>query len=359
MTLLTAWTGPIPLASTRKSFFLDFFYHPTKRQVAKIYLTILQKVFGLKIIGITGSFGKTTTKDILYSLLSRHSETIAARDNIDPIYNIPSTIFRARPATRFLILEMGIEHIGEMNFYNWLAPIDIAIITGIGLAHTQYLRDIETIVAEKSLIGKHAKQTFVSRDDQNIKVVTHGKIVRVAPEKDLHLPFLGDHFKTDASLAIAVAKFLGKDQSEIDAELRQLIPTSQRMFLIKHSSGALIIDDSYNANPSAVLASLTTLFDLARKKKRSPVFVFGQMNELGKYEKESHKKIGRFLKINHLKHLLTLGPATKYTIETAGVGDRSGLISELKKKFMPFLDRRYCLLIKGSRSWHLEDLLRS
>lgn len=359
MTLLTAWTGPIPIASTRKSFFLDSIYHPAKRHLARIYLTILRKVFDLKVIGITGSFGKTTTKDILYAILSCHSETIAARDNIDPVYNIPSTIFRARPTTRFLILEMGIEHLGEMNFYNWLAPVDIAIITGIGLAHTQYLKDIETIAVEKSLIGKYAKQTFINRDDQHIKVTTRGKIVQVAPEKNLYLPILGDHFKVNASLAISVAKYLKVNQPEIKKALNGLTSTRQRMFLTEHPSGALIIDDSYNANPSAVLASLTTLFDLAREKKRAPVFIFGQMNELGKYEKESHQKIGRFLKTNHLKYLLTLGPATQYTIETAEVGDRSGSISELKKKFMPFLDRRYCLLIKGSRSWHLEDLLQT
>jgi len=83
------------------------------------------------------------------------------------------------------------------------------------------------------------------------------------------------------------------------------------------------------------------------------------MNELGKYEKESHQKIGDFLKANHLKHLLTLGPATKYTLEAAGIGKRANSISQMKKLLKPYLNQRHCLLIKGSRSWHLENLLAS
>src|SRR3989344_3528645 len=88
--------------------------HPLKRRIAKYYLILLQKCFGLKVVGITGSAGKTTTKEMLASILKQRGETIYSYANIDPVYNIPTTILKCSPSTKYLILEMGVEYHGEM-----------------------------------------------------------------------------------------------------------------------------------------------------------------------------------------------------------------------------------------------------
>ena len=94
-------------------------FHPIKRRIAKLYLLILRKFSGIRVIGITGSTGKTTTKEMLASILKLDGKTVYTIANIDPVYNIPTTILKCNLKTKYLILEMGVEYPGEMDFYLW------------------------------------------------------------------------------------------------------------------------------------------------------------------------------------------------------------------------------------------------
>src|SRR3972149_1032359 len=132
-----------------KEYLWKYLIHPVKRRVARNYLLILKKFFGLKVIGITGSAGKTTTKEMTASILSQRGETVASLANIDPVYNIPSTILRCKPSTKYLVLEMGVEYPGEMDFYLWLARVDIGVITNIYPTHTVYFKNVEGVAQEK------------------------------------------------------------------------------------------------------------------------------------------------------------------------------------------------------------------
>ena len=128
--------------------------HPIKRRIAKYYLAILRRFFGLKVIGITGSTGKTTTKEMITSILRQEGKTTSSYANIDPVYNIPSTILRCSPSTKFLVLEMGVEFPGEMDFYLWLAKPDIGVVTNIYPTHTLFFGDVEGVYKEKSKLVK-------------------------------------------------------------------------------------------------------------------------------------------------------------------------------------------------------------
>lgn len=354
MKFLNFWTGPIPVESTRKSPILDYFYHPIKRNLSRIYVRILQKYCGLQVIAITGSFGKTTTKDLLFAMLTS-KKSVRSKDNIDPVYNIPNTILRCRPNTKYLILEMGVEHLGEMEFYLHLVHPDIAIITGIGLAHTQFLHDLDQIAKEKSHIAKYARIVFINGEDHNIAVETSGKTVKVVPKQKSD-SLLKSHFKVNIALATNVAIYLKTPQIQIEQSINEFATPPHRMQLIQHSSGAIIIDDSYNANPTATNASLSTFFEYAKQSHRTPVLFFGQMNELGQYEQSAHKSIGKSLKQFKLKHLHTLGQATKFTIDAAGVGSLHPDFTSLQNAFKHFLNPKYLILIKSSRSWQLDRL---
>lgn len=351
-----SWTGPIPQQSLRHNFFLDYLVHPLKRQLAKIYLIILKKN-GLVIIGITGSYGKTTTKSLLSSILSQKSPTFTTDDNTDSVYNIPNTVLHTPLNTKYLILEMSIEYPGEMNFYIWLAQPEIAIITAISPTHTEFLTDTKTIAREKSLIAKYAHTTIIGPNPE-IKVTTSGNIIKVQPQK-LQLPenLVGDQFQLNAALAAETAKLLNFSQEEIEQGLKKSITPKHRMQLIKSSSGATIIDDVHNANPDATKSSISALITLANKYKKEPVLVFGQMNELGKYEESAHTEVGELINKLKIKHLFTVGPATKFTIDSAKVGQLCENIDDIFKNLQPFLNSKYIILIKASRSWHLENLV--
>ncbi len=118
----------VPKDSCVWVYVLRWFIHPIKRKIAKYYLAFLKRFFGIKIIGITGSVGKTTTKEMVASTLKLQGPTVCSYANIDQIYNLPTTILRARPWTKYLVLEMGVEYPGEMDFYLWLAKPDIGVI---------------------------------------------------------------------------------------------------------------------------------------------------------------------------------------------------------------------------------------
>src|SRR3989304_4696340 len=160
-----------------------FFIHPIKRRLAKYYLITLKKIFGLKVIAITGSAGKTTTKEMIASILKQDGGTIASLANIDPIYNIPSTILRCTPFTKYLVLEMGIEYPGEMDFYLWLATPDMGVITNIYPTHTEFLGDVGGVYMEKSKLVRSLKKNDIAVLNSQDKYLTKlknsltGKIV--------------------------------------------------------------------------------------------------------------------------------------------------------------------------------------
>ncbi|NMD01040.1 MAG: hypothetical protein GYA62_15160, partial [Bacteroidales bacterium] len=151
-TFVQWWQTPeFPLIhlSDRTSFIKKWFFHPIKRRVARLYLKILQSSTDIKVIGITGSAGKTTTKEVLASILKEDGKTVFSKENIDPIYNIPTTILKTPPSTKYLILEMGVEYLGEMDFYLWLAKPDVGIITNIFPTHLEFLKNVEGVMTEK------------------------------------------------------------------------------------------------------------------------------------------------------------------------------------------------------------------
>lgn len=360
--LIQLWTGPIPpqhiwipatnrpqgITKIARVYFRKWLVHPIKRHVAKYYLEFLRSFFGIKVIGITGSAGKTTTTEMLKSILNLEGRTIASKISIDPVYNIPTSILKCTPKTKFLILEMGIEYPGEMDYYVWLAKPDIAIITNVNLTHTEFLKDLATVAFEKGKIGKLSKHLVVS-EDKNIYINSNGQI-HVVKSGNFKLQILGSHLQTNAALAAKAAELLGISDSKIRQGLENLTAPEHRLQLIS-TAKYTIIDDTYNANPLATKAAINTLVNYAKAHKKTPVFVFSQMNELGKFEKEAHEEINRYLTKNKITNVLTIGPATK------SIGQHFENQDELYEALKKFIDPKYVILIKGSRGWRLDMLV--
>lgn len=392
LSLLRLWTGPLPaeeLFPDRKvHFFIHWIAHPFKRRIAKIYLWYLRRFHNLKVVTLTGSVGKTTTTGMLFSVLSQTGSTIKTADSVTSTYNIPSTILKCRPRTRFLILEMGVEYLGDMDFYNWLVTPDIAAITGIYLTHTSFLGSLDAVATEKSKILKFAPVAVLNADDPLCLSIVHSNIhyFGFSPKADyarIHsstitpnlntfvdleiegsrfpvtLPLLGSHFATNAAAAAAIASLLGCPPGLISSGLSEYRLPPHRLQPVRLPSGLLFLDDTYNASPQAAFASLDTLLFLARLLNKTPVFVFGQMNELGQYEQPAHAEIGEYIRKNDIRYLFAIGPATDHTIKAAHTGHRYPNLASLESDLRHFLRPSHIVLFKSSRSWHMDQLVEN
>lgn len=348
----------------------------------------MQKFFGLKVIALTGSAGKTTTKNLLYAAFSAAGSTVSTTDNVTSTYNIPTTILNTPPGTKYLILEMGVEYLGDMDFYTWLARPDVAIILNVNRTHTHFLGSVESVAREKSKLFAALPPTgiaIINSDDQlikrpiNVKTLSFGfhsgsfcQIISTGLTKDLTtkvnliinqqptsltLKLIGEHLTVNAAAAVTAAYAAGISPDICTPSLTTVIPPPHRLQPIRLKNGCLVIDDTYNANPLAVTQSLRTLVSLAKICKAAPVFVFGQMNELGQYEQSAHREIGLLVKKLGIKHFFCHGLGTKYSIKAAGFGQYFASKSTLTTHLKKFLRPRHLVLIKASRLFHFEDIV--
>lgn len=370
-------------------YFRKWTVHPIKRWIAHFYVRFLQKFFGLNVIGLTGSSGKTTTKEMLASILQQHGETVWSHANIDPVFNIPTTILNARPTTKHLVLEMGVEMPSEMEFYLWLAQPKVAVVTNVYQTHTEFFTNTAGVAQEKEVLVKSlepndivvlnkdntytrefAKKTFA-------KIVWFGRAgfvraenIKITPNLNtkyilfvgkqsigINLPTLGEQFVENSLAAAATASVCNATLEQIQTGLESSTAAEHRMRPILLKNGALVLDDSYNSNPQAAKEALKTLKQAAGKQKM--VAVFGDMLELGKDQVERHKEIGRLAAEIGVHHLVGVGPLSKHIVEAYGsrnsawVESTNRVIPLLK----PLLKKNTVVLIKASRSIGLEKVV--
>jgi UDP-N-acetylmuramoyl-tripeptide--D-alanyl-D-alanine ligase len=369
--LLRFWTGPLP----REELFPDrplnplvhWFIHPLKRRLAKYYIFLLQHFSGLKIIAVTGSTGKTTTANMLFSVLSLSGSTVKTADSVTSTYNLPTTILKCSPATKYLILEMGVEYPGDMDYYCWLAKPDIGILLNVTAVHASFLGSLENIRKEKSKLLKYSKIGLAASGFPEIISSRITPDLRTEVELNINhksyfisLSLLGSHYAWNTAAVAAVVYQLGLPLYTIREGLESITPPAHRFNLVKLADGNLLVDDSYNSNPISAPASISTLTEIAAVTGYIPVLIFAQMNELGSYEKSAHTEIGLEIKKSGIRNLFCIGPATKYVIQSAGFGKcyttQDDLLTAFKKLYI--LHSKFCILIKGSRSWHLENLVK-
>lgn len=333
--------------------------HPVKRRIAKYYLVFLRKCFGLKVIGITGSCGKTTTKEMLASILKLKAKTIWTHANIDPVYNIPTTILKCPPGTKFLVLEMGVEYPGEMDFYLWLAKPDIGVVTNVYLTHTEFLKDIAGVAAEK---GKMIK----SLDSGGVAVLNAAntfcrKMARQTRAKVVWFRSGNSPIKENENVAAAVARVLQIPSEIIQKGLQIYVRPESRFEIIWLKSGAEVFNDSYNSNPAAFLAVLKMFLKIAKGKER--IGVIGDMLELGGLAETEHRRIGQAVAKAGFKAVFGVGKAIKFTLEEIRKVSPTTKIyffadwQEVLAPLKPYLKKGRIILVKGSHAIGLDKLV--
>lgn len=322
-------------------------YHAARRVLAQAWL----KAFpDLKIIGVTGSYGKTNTTCAITCVLSSKFKTLKTDLNLDTIYNLPMTILKLRPGHQALVLEYGVDRVGEMDFHLRLVTPQIGVLTGITPVHSdrQLLGSLEGIIKEKGKLLKALPKggwAILNHDDNKVrkmaklvraKIVWYGQaescdyhacdikvdfsgtsftLFHKKRKKRIKISLVGKHFVHEALIAAAVGEIFGLGLEEIARELGKLQPLPGRMSVEKGPLGTILLNDSLRANPASTLAGLETLAALPCQGRR--VAVLGEMGELGKYARVEHQKVGRKVASEKIDFLVSVGPLQKLVAEEA------------------------------------------
>jgi UDP-N-acetylmuramoyl-tripeptide--D-alanyl-D-alanine ligase len=310
--------------------------------VSQALLTLAEFVRGrlseMKVIGITGSQGKTTTKEFLYSILKLVGECIATEANFNTEIGVPLTLLRCKESTKFCIVEMGARHLGDIAKLTRVSSPDVGVVLVVGSAHIGEFGSVEAIAKTKSelitnlsagksaVLGSYDSWTPKMATNLPLNVINFGEsaMVRAA---DIQLPggyahfdlvtpdgrnpvslqLLGEHQIPNALGAAAAAFALGISNEVISLGLTTADPGSKWRMQIEELNGLKIINDYYNANPESMKAALKTLVLLSQENGGSSWAILGKMHELGDMEGEAHKQVAMFCQEIGVDHLISVG----------------------------------------------------
>lgn len=303
----------------------------------------------LTVIGVTGSVGKTTTKDLLAQLLAPTGQVVWPVASFNNEIGLPLTVLRADAATRFLVLEMGASGLGQLTYLTSLAPPDLAVVLAVGTAHLGEFGSVEAIARAKSEIVSGLAPggvAVLNADDSRVaamaaiapgEVVTFGGtagadvrasdirvdragrasfVLSARPDLSLGaggsapvaLRLVGEHHISNALAAAAVAVRLGIAVADVADRLSGAQALSpHRMHVVDRPDGVTVIDDSYNANPDSMRAALKALATVAGRDRRS-IAVLGEMLELGPGARDAHESIGLMVVRLNIALTVVVGP---------------------------------------------------
>ena len=344
----------------------------------------IRETRNVKVVGITGSVGKTSTKDMIYSVVSQKYKTLKTLGNYNNQIGLPLTILRHKDE-EVLVLEMGMNHLREIAYLSNIAKPDIAAITNVGTAHIGEVGGRENILKAKMEITEGLKENgiLVLNDDNDLLHTVNPSFntIRVGENVDtfkplnvsldllssdfdidyqgtlyhVHVPVPGAHFITNALIALAIGTSLDIDIKDCIKGIESFELTKNRMDLIQLNHNITLIDGTYNANVDSMKSSI----DILASSRNRKIAVLGDMLELGEYEESLHKEVGNYLS-NKVDVLLCVGNASKYIIDAAQnmsiklhFDDNESLLKYIKEN----MKENDVILVKGSNGMHLKEIV--
>ncbi|MCH5321708.1 MAG: UDP-N-acetylmuramoyl-tripeptide--D-alanyl-D-alanine ligase, partial [Eubacterium sp.] len=300
--------------------------------------------FNLHLVGLTGSVGKTTTKEFTYLVVNSKYNAIKTLGNLNNEIGLPQMLFQLDSTTEAAVIEMGMNHFGEIHRLSTAAKPTIALITNVGTSHIENLGSREGILKAKLEIldglekgstlilnGDNDMLSTVKNDDYNIvfygiengdfkaENIVQGEnetsfdILYFGKSQRVVIPTIGIHNVYNALSAFAVGYFLDIDPQLSADALKSYVPEGMRQKSVSHG-GVTFIEDCYNASPDSMKAAINTLSDTKGNKK---IAVLSDMLELGDYSKTAHKEVGKIVSDAGIDYLLTVGEMSNYITQSA------------------------------------------
>jgi len=361
-------------------------------QIAKYY----REKFDLPVVAVTGSTGKTTTKDMIASILSLKLSVLKTQGNFNNEVGVPLTLFRLSKKHQVAVLELGMSALGEIERLTRISSPKIGVMTNVGEVHLQYLGNVERVaLAKAELVYALGKDdvAILNMDDPYVRdmkkgikarIITYGIrrraevgaegienlgeggmrfTLRIMEESlPLHLRCLGYHNIYNALAAAAATHALGMKKEIIREGLSQLQPLAGRMKIMK-IRGLTILDDTYNASPKSFIAAIETLRDLSPKGRK--ILVAGDMLELGERALLAHKETGIYVAHSGIDRLITCGKLAEHIAQGAiGSGMEEERIITCRNKeeagdrLSSLAKEGDIILIKGSRATGMEEIIQ-
>tara|TARA_R110002096_G_scaffold179153_2_gene356122 strand:+ start:2162 stop:3535 length:1374 start_codon:yes stop_codon:yes gene_type:complete len=343
----------------------------------------------IPVVGITGSSGKTSTKDLTRFVLGQKFQVSATKGNLNNHIGLPLTILETNAEHNLGVFEMGMNHPGEIEVLAEIAAPNVGIITNVGTAHLEFMKTREAIALEKGMLAEavpddgcvvlsaHDDFTPSMRERTKARILTGGVNCGDVSATNLEIGFEGcrfelhfegksvvtqlsvsaEHMVRNATLAAATGLHLGMTLEEVAAGLSNAELTGGRLQL-KAVGEITVLDDSYNANPDSMRAALRTLRDLPVEGKR--VAVLGLMAELGEHADAEHVALGNAVAENKIDILLGIGEEGRRMAEGAGEGAECHVFDDhpsIAEYLRTNLGSTDLVLLKGSRSAQMERVL--
>lgn len=361
-------------------------------QALKDMAQLYRSLCPAKVIGITGSVGKTTTKEMIASVLSQRFHVLKTKGNFNNEVGVPLTLFRMRKEHEIAIVEMGISDFGEMTRLSKIVQPDSCVITNIGQCHLENLHDRDGVLKAKTEIFKHMNpkgHIYLNGDDDKlITVQTDGqkeitffgngednsiragqiknlglkgtKMMVVTPKEqfEVTVPVPGKHMVLNALAAIAIGLDMGMTTEEITKGIAAFRPVGGHSS-IEETKHLTLIDDCYNANPVSMKAGIDVLTDAIGRK----IAILGDMFELGAKEKEMHYQVGEYAAKKDIDLFVCIGALAKEiasAIEKAGRAQKVIYFEQKEdavKELPSLIQKGDTVLVKASHGMHFEKIV--
>ncbi len=359
--------------------------------------------FSGKVIAITGSCGKTTLKGMLDAICNESGACMSTRGNFNNHIGVPLTLARLNASFDFAVVEAGTSNPGEIAYLTDLIKPDVAVVTNVMPAHIGGFGSLSAVAKEKSAIYGDERSNaiaVVNLDDKNLNILSahiagrrmigftlnelgnfadadvSETVSLVSASVDelgcysfvakyrknetdektisVSLPVIGMHNIANALAAISAAVTVGISFDHIKQGLEKFTGENGRMQVKRSDSGAIVIDDSYNANPGSVKAAIDAMAGW-----KDSILVCGDMAELGEDSLRLHKEVGEYAKSKKIKTVMTVGVDSKALSEAFGGGEHFSNKAALEEALKPLINEKSLVLIKGSRSAAMETVVRS
>lgn len=348
----------------------------------------IRQRWGKPMLALTGSNGKTTTKELIAAVLAQSKSVHKTTGNLNNHLGVPLTLAALDHGHDIAVVEMGTNHFGEIDRLCEIAAPDFGLITNIGRAHTEFFKDLDGVAKAKAelfaYIHRHSGIVFLNNDDPKLRAVLpsgtkaitygiaqpaqvqgkisnvdeNGRVTLAWRDQNIHLAIPGTHNAINALAAIAVGEYFGVAPEKIRQALEMTQPAAKRMQIFKRG-GITIINDAYNANPESMAAALKFLAALPMPESGRRIAVLGDMLELGESASLAHTEIGVMVKGLPIHAVFAYGAQMKHLVQAIGEAlwvehfeDKAKLGDELNRSIRP----GDVVLLKGSRGMAMEEV---